>query len=159
MKNAWRRLTPEFSCKGFHKSARGARTINSSFVSCNACWAVRRRSTQTAVNHPNGERRLTLLDLNHHDTSISTIESQPHLGAGWIISLAADVAGRKQRAKMKSIESDQLLAIPRVRFPPKLEDHWIIVKINTAVIVLLVIVAKHPATNTRIGRHLFEPLN
>ena len=27
--------TPQFSGKGFHKSARGARTINSSFVSCN----------------------------------------------------------------------------------------------------------------------------
>jgi len=36
----WICLTPEFSCKGFHKSARGARTINSSFVSCNACWAA-----------------------------------------------------------------------------------------------------------------------
>src|SRR4029079_17430710 len=34
------RITPEFSCKGFYKSARGARTINSSFVSCNACWAA-----------------------------------------------------------------------------------------------------------------------
>src|SRR5678809_457581 len=33
-------LTPQFSCKGFHKSARAARTINSSFVSCNACWAA-----------------------------------------------------------------------------------------------------------------------
>ena len=33
-------LTPEFSCKGFHKSAREARTINSSFGSCNACWAA-----------------------------------------------------------------------------------------------------------------------
>jgi hypothetical protein len=38
--HAFARITPKFSCKGFHKSARGARTINSSFVSCNACWAA-----------------------------------------------------------------------------------------------------------------------
>src|SRR6185312_12774520 len=38
--------TPEFSCKGFYKRARGARTINSSFVSCNVRYADAARDAE-----------------------------------------------------------------------------------------------------------------
>ena len=42
-------LTPQFNCKGFYKSARVARTINSSFVSCNARYVAGRDDGVTAA--------------------------------------------------------------------------------------------------------------
>jgi hypothetical protein len=37
-------LTPKFSCKGIHKRARGARSINSALVCCNARYADARHA-------------------------------------------------------------------------------------------------------------------
>src|SRR5678815_4778317 len=65
--------TPEFSCKEFYKSARAARTINSSFVSCNACWAAGAQQSNCRLHGERPKRLIPHEKLDHRTAHLRVV--------------------------------------------------------------------------------------